>query len=112
MPRMSNTVSVAANGTSANVLAGLLHEILAADADLNLLAVSAATGVNATLIVGTEAVVNDQLISVAAAATRLVFPDDLLTQTAGAAGERLFLTFRNTTAAPIVVTWAVDVFFR
>ena len=105
MPRMSAQVSVAANAVSANQLAGLLHEFLDRPGVVTLLAAAAAVGINTTLLIGGQAMVNDQAIS---RANRFpIAPDDMVAQEQGTG--RLVLTFRNTTGAAIVVDWAVDV---
>ena len=108
MPRMTGqAVSVAANSVSANQLAGKIYEFLDRPANILLAAAAAAVGVNATLLVGGVAVVNDESIS---QANRFpVLPDDVVTQERGLG--RLILTFRNTTAAPILVNWSMDIDF-
>ena len=107
MPRMSGSVSVGANSASTNVLAGLLEEFLAADSAIRVMATTTATGVNSTFVLGRTAIVNDQLISFA---NRFpVVPDDTIAEHGGRRGTRMILTFRNTTAGALVVTWVVDV---
>jgi hypothetical protein len=109
MPRMMDSTSVAANATSANVLAGLLHEIIQfRRAAIRIAAATTATGVRCSYTLGERQIVNDQLISFA---NRM--PDfttaDLIGQTVGVLGQRQFLTFRNTTGGALVPTWVVDV---
>jgi len=106
--RMSGTLSVAANSTSANVLAGLQHEFLARPAAVRLAGTSSATGINATFTIGGRVVVDDMYISLA---NRFpILPDDIITDGAGGLpGERMVLRFRNTTAGALTVIWAVDV---
>lgn len=106
--RMSGTLSVAANATSANVLAGLQHEFLAGAAAVSLAATSSATGINATLTIGGRVIVDDMYISLA---NRFpILPDDTICSgEAGIGGERMVLRFRNTTAGALTVIWAVDV---
>jgi len=100
-----NNLSVAANAVSTNRLAGLLHEFLDRPAMVTLAAAAAAVGLNVTFLIGGVAVVNDQAVS---QANRFpVFPDDAVTQEQGIG--RLVLTFRNTTAAAIIVHWSMDV---
>lgn len=107
MPRMSNTsFSVAANATSANVLAGLQYEFLNRPTKLVLSAVGSAVGINVTLIVGSVTVVDDQPIS---GANRFpIIPDDIVTGLRNAVG-RIIVRFRNTTGGALTVNWAVDV---
>jgi len=100
-------LSVPANSTSANQLAGKLYEFLDRPAAVLLAAAAAAVGINVTLLIGGVAVVNDEPIS---QANRFpVLPDDVVTSERGLG--RMILTFRNTTAAPILVNFSVDVDF-
>lgn len=108
MARMSgSSLSVAANGVSANVLAGLVDEIVTRWAALRLLAAGSATGLQVTLLAGKRSVVNDQAIS--RANRTPVLPDDMIATAVARPGERLILTFRNTTAGALTVDWIVDV---
>ena len=106
MPRMAeNNLSVAANGTSTNRLSGLLHEFLDRPGVVTVMAACAAVGLNATVLIGGQAVMNDQAVS---QANRFpIYPDDVMTVEQGLG--RLVLTFRNTTGAAIIVHWAIDV---
>jgi len=98
--------NVAANAVSANVLAGQLYEFLDRPAKVMLAAAASAVGLRATWLIGGVAVVNDQLIS---QANRFpVLPDDVVTALRRARG-RLVLTFRNSTAGPLIVNASVDV---
>jgi len=100
-------VSVAANATSANQLAGLLYEFLPRNTSLLLAATSSAVGINCTLIIGGVVVINDSAIS---QANRFpLIPDDVVTQENGRAGSRVILTFRNTTGGALTVNWSLDV---
>lgn len=107
MPRMTGqNVAVAANAVSANQVSGQLYEFLARGQPMMLSCASAAVGINVSLLVGGIAVINDQPIS---QANRFpIIPDDVATKYRGVGG-RIVLTFRNTTAAPINVNWAIDV---
>jgi hypothetical protein len=101
-------VSVAANAQSANQLAGQLYEFLDRPASVLLCAVAAAVGINVTLLIGGVAVINDQPIS---QANRFpIIPDDIVTEEGPVMG-RMILTFRNTTAAAILVNFSLDVNF-
>lgn len=109
MPRMTGqALSVAANTTSTNQLAGQLYEFLDRPAKVMLAAASSAVGVNVTWLIGGRAVINDQPIS---QANRFpVLPDDVVTAEKGMG--RMILTFRNTTGGALTVNWTVDVAFR
>jgi hypothetical protein len=107
MARMSDSSAVAANTTTANILAGKLHEFLNENSVVRLLATSSATGINATLLVGGESVCQDQIVSFA---NRFpIFPDDMVVEAGGFAGDRLVLFYRNTTGGSLTANTAVDV---
>ncbi len=98
---MTDRISVAANSTSANVLAGKLYEFAPAAGMIELLVVAAAVGIFTTFVVGTQIVIDDQEVSGAGG-----FPkasDDVLTVTPVLLNERLVLRHRNSTIAAIFV---------
>jgi hypothetical protein len=99
-------LSVAANSTSTNRVAGLTHEFLDRPAAIILGAAAAAVGLNCSLLVAGVALVDDQSVS---QANRFpIIPDDILaSETVG--GGRILLRFRNTTGAAIIVNWLIDV---
>jgi hypothetical protein len=103
---MQDSVSVAANGVTLNVLSGQLYEFLEAGTPVTLSVVAAATGVRATYICGVP-LINDQAIRFRAAADFPLIPDDVLLNNA-VPGGRQVLTFRNTTGAAIVTQWRID----
>lgn len=110
MARMSSSISVPANSTVANVVAGLLHEFVARPSAMRVGASSAATGVNGTALVsgpsGQKILMNDQLVPFTNRYPQI--PEDVVVQGTVPPG-RVVLTFRNTTAGAIVVNWFVDV---
>jgi hypothetical protein len=104
---ISDTVSVAANTRSANVLAGQQFEFLPARASVQLRAASAATGIRTDFNLGGEQLAVDTLVP---PTNRFpIAPDDTMVTTTGVKGERLFLTFRNTTAGALVVQYVVEI---
>lgn len=104
---MTDVVSVAANATSLNVLAGKIAEFLAEDSVLRLFGTGAAAGVFATLMVGDSVLVDDQEIS---GANRFPLkPDDLIDEGAGFEKDRLILRFRNSTAGALVVQSRLEI---
>lgn len=111
MPRMNVAgQSIAANTSTANLLAGLSYEFLGQPAHIVLAAVAAAVGIQCTFLVGNGiTVVDDQPISTA---NRFpVLPDDILFEDDVPPG-RLLLRFRNTTVGAINLSGAiVDVTF-
>lgn len=107
MPVMQNSVSVAANAVSTNQLAGELFEFLTRPSRIALYATGSATGLNCTLLVGGLAFANDQAILLQ---NRFpIVPDDFLVDAGGIPGERLVLTFRNTTGGALTAFWRVEV---
>lgn len=105
MPVMQDSVSVAANSVSANVLAGQLYEFVPTGTRVTLSCTGSATGLRATLIANIP-VMNDQAINLQ---NRFpIIPDDIVFQ--GQVRQcRLVLTARNTTAGALTFFWRVDV---
>lgn len=109
MPTMQNSVSVAANSVSANVLAGEQYEFLPAAAQVAISCSGSAIGLNMTFLAGGVTLINDQAINIQ---NRFpVIPDDIITQEVIPAGARLLLTFRNTTAGALTAFHRVDIGF-
>lgn len=109
MPTMQNSVSVAANAVSANVLAGEQYEFLPANAQVVLSCTGSAIGLNVSLLAGGVTLINDQAIN---SQNRFpVIPDDIITQEVIPAGARLLLKSRNTTGGALTFFWRVDVGF-
>lgn len=100
-------VAVAANSVTTNQLAGELFEFPPRPSAIILLCVAAAVGVLCTLSIGGTVVAND--VPVSRANRYPVAPDDILAQEGALAGERLFLTFRNSTGAAINVDFVVKI---
>lgn len=107
MSVMTDNQSVAANATVANALAGKVHEFLPEPSVVSLLAAAAAVGLNVSLLIGGEVVVDDQEIS---GINRFpIDPDDRVAVAAGFGGDRMILRYRNTTGAAIIVRSMVTV---
>lgn len=107
MPTISVSTTVAANARSLNVLAGQQFEFVPVPSAVTLRAAAAAIGLEADFNVGGEQVLQAAVVS---DANRFPLdPDDRLTQIGGDAGERLFLSYLNTTGAAIVVRSVVDI---
>lgn len=107
MPRMQEgNLSVAANSTSTNRVAGLTHEFLDGPASIVLAAAAAAVGLTTSLLIAGTSMVDDQSVS---QANRFpIVPDDIVCGE-NVAGGRIILRFRNTTGAAIIVHWLIDV---
>ena len=107
MPTLQNSVSVAANAVSSNQVQGEQFEFLSRPSLLRLYNTGSAIGLNCTLLVGGRTVINDQPISLQ---NRFpITPDDFMGEAGGVAGERLILTFRNTTAGALTAFWRVEI---
>jgi len=107
MPRMQEgNLSVAANTTSSNRVAGLTHEFLDRPAQIILAAAAAAVGLVTSLLIAGVALVDDQSVS---QANRFpIIPDDIIASEV-VGGGRILLRFRNTTGAAIIVHWLIDI---
>jgi hypothetical protein len=105
MPTMQDSVSVAANSVSANVLAGQLYEFVPAGANVTVSVTGSATGLRTTFICGIP-LINDQAINLQ---NRFpLVPDDIL-HAGQVPGGRMVLTARNTTAGALTYFWRLDV---
>jgi len=111
MPVISVNTSVAANAESANVLAGSPFEFIGARPSIVNLACTqagAARGdITAVFQVGGDSVVQGGAVSDRAAAP--TFRDDLFARAGGSPGERLFLTYLNTTGGALVVQTLIEI---
>jgi len=104
MPTMQDSVSVAANAVSANVLSGQLYEFVPNGTRVSLAVTGSATGLRTTLIANIP-VLNDQAIGLQ---NRFpLIPDDII-YTGTVRACRLVLTARNTTGGALTFFWRVD----
>jgi hypothetical protein len=105
MPTMQDSVSVAANSVSTNVLSGQKYEFLPPGANVTVSATGSATGLRTSFDCGVL-MVDDQAIGLQ---NRFpLIPDDVLLS-GPVAGGRAILRFRNTTGGAITAFWRVDV---
>jgi hypothetical protein len=101
---MQDSVSVAANSVSANVLAGQLYEFVQTGTNIVLSLTGSATGLRTTFIANVP-LLNDQAIGLQ---NRFpIIPDDVIFQ-GRVRQARLVLTARNTTAGALTFFWRVD----
>lgn len=110
MPTISGLVSVAANAVSANVLAGSPFEFISQPSIIKLASTQA--GAAASDITGVFQIGGESLMQAGNISDRSAFPtfrDDLIVEAGGQSGERLFLTFANTTAGALVVQFLLDI---
>lgn len=104
MPTMQDSVSVAANAVSANVLSGQLYEFVEAGTPVTVSVTGSVTGLRTSFICGVP-LINDQAINLQ---NRFpLVPDDII-HSGLVPGGRMVLTFRNTTAGAITAFWRVD----
>jgi hypothetical protein len=107
MPIMTDRQSVPANTTIQNVIQGKLHEFLSEPSRIGLYATGSAVGLNYSLLIGGEALVDDQEVS---AANRFpVVPDDFVAEGGGLQGDRILVRVRNTTGAAITAFTRVEI---
>lgn len=99
MGYMSKVTSVAANTTTANLLAGDKDEFLEEASVVNLAAVASAVGLRVTLIVGSEVVVDDMELAVGTTLPKM--PEDMIAQAGAFPGDRITLRLRNTTGGAL-----------
>lgn len=102
-------LSVAANSVSPNQLTDFSDEFLRSDAMIDHYARSQAVGLRVTLAIGERLAISDQPMNVLASSTGIATNEDQVAKEAGVAGEKVSLTFRNTTGAAIIVN-AMTVF--
>lgn len=105
MPTMQDSLSVAANNLSPNVLSGQLYEFIQAGANITFACTGSAIGLRASFTAGIPWI-QDQAIN---AQNRFpLIPDDIMLNTR-VPGGRLLLQFRNSTAGALTAFWRVDV---
>jgi len=110
MPTISGRVAAAANAVTENVLAGSPFEFVAAPSVINMAATQAGAApddVTATFQIGGEAIIQGGNVSDRAAFP--TFRDDLFARAGASPGERLFLTFNNTTAGALNVDFLIEI---
>lgn len=107
MAVMTDNQSVGANAVVENILAGKLHEFLPEASIVTVAISAAAVGMNASVLIGGESIMQDQEVS---GSNRFpVVPDDTVAQGAGFAADRLIVSLRNTTGAAIIVRSMITV---
>lgn len=96
---MTDVQSVAANTTTGNILAGKNKEFLEEASVLHFGVAGSAVGLRTTIIVGTEVIVDDQEVVVGT--TLPAFPDQIMAEGGGFAGDRVTIRLRNTTGGAL-----------
>lgn len=96
---MTDVQSVAANTTTANILAGKANEFVAESSVVTIGIAASAVGLHASVIIGSEVVVDDQEVS---SINRMPqFPEDVLAEGGAFASDRITIRLRNSTGAAI-----------
>jgi len=111
MPTISGQVSVAANAVSANVLAGSPFEFVAQPSLIKLAVIQAGAAnpdITSDFQIGGESLLQGGNIGRGGNSFPR-FRDDVIVEAGAQAGERLFLTFANTTAGALIVDFLLDV---
>jgi len=98
----SETVDIAANTTSSNLLSGDINEFVTVPSQVNLFAVASAREMTITMLADSDVAVDDQPI--VAIGTSLDKSQHLVDSFLVSAGTRLALRIRNTGAATTIDT--------
>lgn len=101
---MTDTTTVAANTTTANILAGKQAEFLGRPTAVTIASVAAAAGIFVSVVLGDRILIDDQEIS--NANVWPIFPDHTLADGVGLG--RLIIRYRNSTGAGIVVRTKIN----
>jgi hypothetical protein len=101
----SQNLSIAANTTTANLVAGQMFEFLNSRTKMVLGACASAVGINHTLIVGGRVLINDQPMSQANRFPQL--PEDVAAIEVCGPG-RIVYTQRNTTGGALTTNSFID----
>jgi len=106
MPVMTDRQSVAANATVTNVLSGKIGEFLQGPGAVVLYGTASAVGLNLSLLVGGQVIVDDQEAN---AQNRMpLVPDDFIGAASGLQGDRIIVRIRNTTGGAITAFTRVE----
>jgi len=96
---MTDVQSVAANTTTANVLAGKSAEFVPEASVVTIGLAASAVGLHATVVIGSEVVVDDQEVS---AINRMPqFPEDVMAEGGAFPSDRITVRLRNSTGGAI-----------
>jgi len=107
MPVMTDRQAVAANAVVANALAGKLHEFASEASIVRVYGTASAVGLNFSVLIGGESVVQDQEVN---AQNRLpIVPDDFIAEGGALPGDRIVVSYRNTTGGALTAYLRVEV---
>lgn len=107
MQVMTDRQSVGANASVANAVSGKIHEFVSRPSKVRVFGTASAVGLNFTLIVGNQTFMQDQEVN---AQNRMpIVPDDWLVDAGAKTGDRVVLSYRNTTAGAITAFSRVEI---
>ncbi len=107
MPMIQNSVSIAGNATNDNVIAGSQFEFLPFHAALEFGLCGSASGLVADVYSGQDTVA--EALALNTQNRFPVFPDDFALNDVAAAGERVKIRIRNTTAGALIAFYSVRI---
>lgn len=99
MPMIRKEVSIAANTTVDNIVSGSIYEFMPWNAALTIGSQASATGLVVTLNSGSDTILEESPVPIQDRFP--IIPDDMDVNDVAAAGERLVIKVRNTTAGPL-----------
>jgi len=107
MEVMTDRQSVGANASVANAVSGKIHEFLSRPSKVRFYGAASAVGLNFSTLVGNRTFLQDQEVS---AQNRMpIVPDDFICEAAGKTGDRIVVSYRNTTGGAITAFLRVEV---
>jgi len=100
MPVIQKEVSIAANATNENIIAGSAFEFLRRNAIISAGVTAAATGLFVTVQSGGDIVLEESACAIKTSFP--IVPDEMFYNDVGVQGDRLVFRVRNSTGAPII----------
>jgi len=107
MPLVQNTVSILANATLENAMAGSQFEFLPYNAMLEFGLQGSAAGLVADVYSGQDVLAEGMALPLQNRYP--LYPDDFNLNDVAAGGERIKVRIRNTTAGPLSAYWAIRI---
>lgn len=107
MPVIRKETVVQANSTVDNVITGSIYEFMPRNAALSIGNTASAAGLVVTINSGSDTVLEEAPVNPTTSPP--VIPDDMDVQDVAAAGERLVIKARNTTAGPLTLYTLVQI---
>lgn len=107
MPLIQKSISIGASASNANILSGEFFEFVPWNALIEVGVNQSAAGLLIDFISGSDVVAKDMVPLIKA--TSPVYPDEFTLQDIAAAGQRLVLAVRNTTAGALTLLYTVRI---